>query len=274
MAISWSLDSANGKFTIEQIASRPTVYLDNWAYQLLINDSSRGTLFIDLLNNLSGTLAVSAVSLLEVVRRTDIKQIKKILELIDSVDGVFIEFNPSKVIKREKLSRGYNQTSPAADIDLLEAYILHAHDPGKPFKLSEAFNAYLNYLGETGTEFRERFEETLNPIINKARDDPGLLLKAKKRFERKGNITFPCTEYLYEKCIDFIVINSTMKMSNAEWRDVFHLIVSVSYCDFVIIDSRWVQFVKQTGLNPPNIATIYNKSGFDKFLSDLNNFTK
>ncbi len=42
-----------------------------------------------------------------------------------------------------------------------------------------------------------------------------------------------------------------MKMGEAEWRDVLHLVVPVSYCQFTTLDSRWVEFIKQTGLTYP-----------------------
>jgi hypothetical protein len=65
-----------------------------------------------------------------------------------------------------------------------------------------------------------------------------------------------------------------MKMGNNEWRDVFNLIVPVSYCDFVLCDNRWRDFINTTGLKYPDIANVYSKKTLEQFLFDLKHYHK
>ena len=252
---------------ITQIASKPTVYLDTWALDCFSANCNIGNRFVSSLNRKSGTLALSVISFCEVVNRTDTNQISKILNLIDSVDIVVIDMNSSSVIDREK--KGSDGTWLNSEIlipclsDLLEQ-----------FKASKIF-LRLKRDVDNGHSIPHDFEEKIFPIVQKARNDVSVLAKAKKRFKDKAEVTkfaFPYTEYLYKKCIDFITINEEMKMSNNEWQDLWHLIVSTAYCNFVLIDKRWTHFIKTTGLKPPQIAMIYNQNNIETFLDNLNKF--
>ena len=242
-----------GKVTDEgievlQAASRPTVYLDNWPLSLFSVDHTLGGRFTDLLDTSSGTLTISVVSLLEIVGRRDEKQVASTLRLLDSVDAVFIDIDPSRVIKREEelrhTDRFISHRSPCADLQLLAA-LADVHNPLKPFKISEIVLELQKEIKNRRCVVREDLETALFPPIEKARHDPTALSKAKERFKKKSKrirLEFPCTPDLLNRCIDFIVINESMKMPDKEWRDVLHVIVPVAYCDFVLIDSRWVAF--------------------------------
>jgi len=63
-------------------------------------------------------------------------------------------------------------------------------------------------------------------------------------------------------------------MSNKEWHDIFQTIVPVAYCDFVLIDKRWKNFIKSTGLNYPQIAKVYKQRDLSEFLKDLENWKR
>ena len=156
--------------------------------------------------------------------------------------------------------------------ELLKNYILYAHNPLKQFRISEAVLELKNGMGTEG--IKEKYEENIFPVIKKARNDAKILIKAKNRFKRnKMAIPIaPCTKRLLSQCIDYIAINEEMKMGNKEWRDVLHTIVPVVYCDFVLIDSRWTNFIKATGLKTPNIAKVYNQREIEMFLKDLECF--
>ena len=254
---------------IIQIASKPTVYLDTWALDCFSANCNIGNRFVSSLNGKSGTLALSAISILEVVSRTDTNQISKILSLIDSVDIVVIDMNPSRVIDGEKKGEDSAWLNP----EILKT-IPSLNDSSKQFKASEMFLQLKRDI-DNGHEIPQDFEEQLFPTVQKARKDKSILAEAKKRFKDKTEISkyaFPYTEYLNKKCIDFITINETMKMPNNEWRDLWHSIVPTAYCNFVLIDKRWTHFIRTTGLKPPQIATVYNQNGIETFLDNLNEF--
>ena len=265
---------------IEQLASRPTLYLDNWALNLFSDDHTLGCRFTGLLNELGGTLAISVINVLEVGKRSDTGRVSDICGLLDSVDGVFISIDPARVSQKEEESKNkyrvLSRNSPCADLHLLEA-LEGVHDPLKPFKISEVVLELARQLKDSNGPVREGFETELSQRIRRARNNKTTLLRAKNRFRnrrRKIKTGFPHTQDLYDLSIDFIVINEGMKMPDKEWLDLFHCIVPVTYCDFVLIDGRWTAFVRSTGLRSPEIASVYNRNELENFLRDLEGFSE
>ncbi|GAG64464.1 unnamed protein product [marine sediment metagenome] len=276
--LKYSKENINGKIAvkIDQIAYPPTVYLDTWALFDFIEDDRLANKFIKILNNLGGTLMLSIMSVLESVGLKNQKQFQCLCDLIDSlgIDKVaLLDFNFMRVSTKEKI---YKKISPAIDCGLLDSFI-KIHKPENPLKVSEIFSAYQQDL-ENGKVLEENWEQSLFPIILRARNNTDSLSNAKKRFrkrkEKAKTCKFPCTEFLWESCIDYIAINENMKMPDKEWRDIFHTIVPVAYCDFVLIDKRWRNFVKSTGLNPPQIAKVYAQRNLSEFLRDLENWKR
>lgn len=265
---------------IEQVACGPTTYLDNWALDLLSSDHTLAKIFTHLLDELGGTLTISIINILEIVGRSDKKQVSDILRFIDSVDGAFIDINPTSVVKREHelrhIDRSVSQRSPCADLQML-GVLTDIHNPLKPFNISEVVLELQKEMKENRYVFQEDFERELFPRITKARNDPSTLSKAKNRFKNKNKrirTEFPYTEDLLSRCIDFITSNETMKMPDKEWRDIFHVVVPVAYCDFVLIDSRWIAFVRSTGLKNPEIAKVYGQKELQDFLNELKEFSE
>jgi hypothetical protein len=283
--LKYSKENINRKVVvrIDQIAYPPTVYLDTWALFDCIGDNDLADRFIKILNNLGGTLILSMVSIIESMAIDNQEQIRNLYKFIDSIGAdkvAFLDFNFIRVIDNEKKYTKNNgqflkiNPAPAIDLELLDAFI-KIHKPKNTLKVSEIFSAYQQDL-ENGKVLEENWEQSLFPIILRARNNINALSNAKKRFrKRKENANaykFPCTEFLWESCIDYIAINENMKMPNKEWRDIFHTIVPVAYCDFVLIDKRWKNFVKTNGLNPPQIAKVYAQRNLSEFLKDLENW--
>ena len=107
----------------------------------------------------------------------------------------------------------------------------------------------------------------------RARADSKALERARKRFKQKIECTYPCTQQIFSKCINFIAINQNMRMPNKEWCDVINLIVPVAYCDFVLADSRWTNFINGLKFKTCRcIAKAYNYNQIEQFLEDLKNY--
>jgi hypothetical protein len=263
----------------EQTGLRPLIYLDNWAFNTFSINNNYRDRFVDIVNSLGGTLAISIVNLFEIVNRDDKDQILSICRLVDLIDGIFIDVNPNNVIQREKdfenIDSDLLPSSPCADTQLLMGYFLHVHNPLKIPKISDAI---LNLCGARQSDKNtiiDNFETELYPKIENARNDADMLEQAKRRYANKSyriRTKYPYTADLNSRCIDFIVINENMKMPNKEWRDILHLIVPVSYCDYVCIDTRWESFIKSSGFEYPEIAKIYTSNTLDDFLNDLKGF--
>ena len=176
----------------------------------------------------------------------------------------------------KKTGGPFLKISPAVDLELLDT-ITKIHKPEDPLKISEIFLAYQKDL-DNGKVLEENWEQSLFHIIVRARNNINALSNAKKRFrKRKENANackFPCTKFLWESCIDYLAINENMRMPDKEWRDIFHTIVPVAYCDFVLVDKKWLNFIKSTGLEYPQIAKVYSKRNLSEFLKDLENWKR
>jgi hypothetical protein len=280
--LKYSKINFNGKIIvkIDQIANPPSVYLDTWALFDFIENDDLAKKFINILNSLGGTLMLSMISIIEAMTLENQKQILNLYKFINSVGTAFLDFNFIRVIKKEKKykkNKGlFLKISPAVDFELLNAFT-KIHKPEDSLKTSEIFLAYRQDL-DSGKVMEENWEQSLFPIIVRARNNINALSNAKKRFRRRkekaNTCKFPCTEFLMEACFDYIAINENMKMPDKEWRDIFHTIVPVAYCDFVLVDKKWLNFIKSTGLEYPQIAKVYAQRNLSEFLKDLGNWKR
>ena len=273
-------DVTDDGVSIEQVISRPSIYLDQWMWCLLSEDSALRKSFIDTASGVNATLMYSFATLIELALIEDKKQINAIIEVMDSLDYGFSDSNPSIVIRKEEeleIPEGgiFKGVNPCCDLELIKNYFLHIMDPLKPFHLS----AILPKLREEGTsekyrEMGQRFNN-LTPIVLKARNDPEALNRAKKRHSKKElyRKQMPYTKDIYRLAIDFVVVNEKMNMSSNEWIDLLHTVVPVAYFDFVMLDKRWCHFIRKIfPLTPPNIAHVFSQRETDNFLTKIEDF--
>jgi hypothetical protein len=275
-------DVTDGGVTIEQVTSRPSIYLDQWMWCCLSEDSVLRNKFISTADAAHGTIMYSNATLIELALIEDTKQLDAIHEVMDNLDYGFSDFNPSRVIKKEEeleITGGgaFYDINPCCDLELIRNYFLNRMDPLKPFQLS-AILPKLKGEVESG-KFREmgqRFEG-LTPIVLNARNDPEALSRAKKRHSKKELFRkqMPYTKDIYRLAIDFVVVNENMKMPSTEWIDFLHTVVPVAYFDFVMLDKRWCQFIRTTfPLSPPNIAYVFSQREINDFLDKVEKFER
>jgi hypothetical protein len=156
--------------------------------------------------------------------------------------------------------------------------LLERHsEPLKGFHASTLLKEIRKASEEDLKEFREK-KQVLNGLtdtILQARQDEKAYNDAVKRFKNKKieNPFPPYTRDIYRIFIDFCVVNKTMNMTPSEWLDAWNMIVPVSYSDFVLLDKRWCEFLKQNiKLTYPNIAKYYWANELDQFIEDLKKF--
>ena len=273
-------NETDGGVTIEQVTSRPSIYLDQWMWCLLSEDSVLRNSFIKITDEANATIMYSNATLLELALIEDTKQIDAIHEVMDNLDYGFSDFNPSRVIKKEEELEipgggAFYGLNPCCDIELIKNYFLNRMDPLKPFQLS-AILPKLKGDVESG-KFRrmgQRFED-LTPIVHKARNDSDALSRAKKRYSKKELFRnqMPYTKDIYRLAIDFVVVNENMKMPSSEWIDLLHTVVPVAYFDFVMLDKRWCHFIRTIfPLSPPDIAHVFSQREISIFLNKIEDF--
>lgn len=263
----------NDCYVYEMFSFKPTVYLDNWALNQFIRMEDVGNKFITLLNNKNGTLAMSYIGLYEIINRKDKNQILKISQFVDKIDCVFFDANSKRVIRKEK--NGIVNFSPCLSEKFMETCALYSGNPTKPLNVSQVILKMKNEIDENPFVYNEQFEEQLMPLINKIRKDTKAFKLSQKRFKskiKKRDLEKKYTEEIDQFFIDFIVNQKNITMQDKEWRDMFHIIVPLAYCDFVLLDKRWLAFAKCTGLKYPDIAKTYSQRNIDEFFNNLNEF--
>jgi hypothetical protein len=258
---------------LSEVFRRPTIYLDHWALNdLALNDAYRQR-FTGILNGRGGMLRISVYSIRELANQRDKNQIDAILSFLDEVDSGFINIDPTQVIELENQILGGNQTigNPSADLDIVDIYLMAMNNP-LSWSISEIVKTCLDSTNENSF-CSEDFLAKITSTTGKARQDRIETDRMKKRFNKlrsAGQRYCAATRELYEMVIAFIINNQSMRMKDiSEWNDIFHLIVPVAYCDITLLDKRWNEFIKQTGLTAPGIAYVYDKRYIEDFFTML-----
>lgn len=252
----------DGQPVIEQISTPPRVYLDNCA--LVKIKSKYDQKFIDILNKKNGTLCLSFFNIIELINYGNEEKREQLLDFVDSVDLILMDVNPDTI----HANRSW------LDMDLAKE-CEKVMNPLKEFKVTAVIRHMREEIERFGQGVLENFETTLYPKIQKARVTLEVVKQAKLRRKKKGYVPInqrANIEAVHQACFDFIVVNKNMKMDTGEWRDTFHTIVPVCSCDFVLIDTRWTQFLVEAGLSYPQIAKTYDERKIEDFLIELENF--
>lgn len=258
---------------LSEVFGRPTIYLDHWALNDLALNTDNRQRFTRILNNRGGMLRISTYNIRELLGQHNKSQIETVLSFIDEVDSGFINVDPIEVIEKENQIIAGNVTvgNPSADLDIIDLYLM-AKNHLSSWKVSEIIKTCLDEVNESSF-CSEDFLSRIKSTTEKARQNSISLNKMKRYFEKlrsAGQQYHTATRESLRMVIAFIIKNQNMKMTAiSEWNDIFHLIVPVSYCDIVLLDKRWNEFIKQTGLTPPGIAYVYDKRGIDDFFKML-----
>jgi hypothetical protein len=271
-----SKNHENGKIEIQEHFRCPTVYLDNWALNDLALDKDLRCNFVQSMNENGGTLRLSAFNIFELSKQADTSQVNAILDMIrDIEDCGFINIDPNAVIAKEDdiVSRRTPIVNPSADLDLITAHLIAQGYPSN-WHVSDIFRiCHVEQLPRSLFEKNARFTERMTRLLEASRKDPDNLSRASRRLKQlkaRGPKYETATRELFSMAVDYIATNKSMKMSAySEWVDIFHVVVPVAYCDIVLIDKRWRNFVNQTGFKPPQVAMVFDKRSLDQFFEKL-----
>lgn len=268
----------DGSPVLRQRVKRPTLYFDQWMWVDLSRDASLRSNLLPALKMASPSLLYSAVTFLELATITNDQALAAVCAVMDAADYGFITADPREVIQREKAA-GVQRlgASPAIDYDLLRRAGLQSSGitPDTPSRLLSCLAAEDAEDAEKKLrQLRSAFGSAITPMIDRARQDRKAISRAQQRQKRRKTTasTRPHTSVIWEAAIDFIALNEGMKMTSQEWLDVAHTVVPVAYLDFVLLDKRWCEFVRQLRLPKNEIACVYNRSQLDRFLEAVNSF--
>lgn len=252
----------------------PTVYLDQWMWGQLSQDPSLRTRFVAAAASRQSCVMYSLASLIELAQIADQGQLNVLAGLMDELDYGFVQSDPMEAIFLEKNLETkpgvFQRPHPPVDLDLLD-YAVRKHYPPIP-RMSALLRDLKKEARTRYAAIADLSHQHLTPMVERAKQDKAALARAKaKNRARKLSRTSPPYTQDILRCLNFfLVANETMKMTRAEWMDIFHMVVPVAYMNFVVLDKRWANFVRNhLPLRPPNIARVYRHGEIDIFLKDL-----
>ncbi len=235
-----------------------------------------GNSLIQSLADRSGTLALSWIHFLELSQLSDQSQLIQIVTFLQRMapNFFFFEVIPKNVIERENsILRGDGIGAPHADDKFLKAFLLHKRQSVNPFSVGEFLR---DFQQEKVLKMCQSFMAELNEVIQSARQmaKQNSTLGARIKKVPLGPAIPHATRYINIEAGRYLV-RDKIKMSSQDWRDYFHMIVPLAYCDVLLLDRRWaskaqeiIRRLRQAG-HKAQMAQVFWKRELEGFLTAL-----
>ena len=267
-----------GEIIGKQFYTNPTAYLDLWALMDFALDESSGDRLVQILVGNGGTLAMSWIHFLELSQLSDQSQAMRIAALLQRIAPhmFFIEVVPKNVIERENsiLQTG-NVIAPHADDKFLKAFLLHRRQSVNPLSIAEFLRDFQQEkVVEMCQSFMAELKEVVESSRRRAQQNP--TLGARVREVPMGPHIQHATRYIDVEAGRYLV-RDRINMSSQDWRDYFHMIIPLAYCDVLLLDRTWaskaqeiVRRLQQAGHKAP-MAQVFWKREVESFWAVLEN---
>ena len=268
---------SNESLLVDQVLRTPSVYLDHWALLDISKDPALKARLGDALCKKGGTLVLSWVNLMEFSKITDLAQVALAEALIEDVlpNIFFLEANPFTVIEKENaLLLGGQIEAPHADNDFLKAFIL-SQQSVKLFSVQDIFV-------EASKWGSNQFDELCDVIVDRVEVLRGAM-DSDADFEKHikslppGPAIQRGTRHVLRELVRVLLIDRYVKMTKNHAADLYHAVVPIAYCDFVLLDKHWEAQIEKvrlrfesTKVSVPLSRTYSRKeNGLSRFLTDL-----
>jgi hypothetical protein len=272
----------NDTVTVGQHLTHPSVYLDHWALLDFLKNEELCTRLTNAIHDRNGTLTLSWLNLLEFSRLIDADQARKAERLFErNLPRLFcIEIQPFRVIAREdEYLAGHTRYAPHSNDTLLQQIV--SKNAASPVSVYP-FSVHNLFLFSQDPEFAKSHDGVADTAIQRIeamRDE----LATDPSFEDmvrnlpSGPSPEAGTRYAIRELLRGMLLNQRMVITRNHAIDLFHAVVPVSYCDFVLLDYNWEAQVAQmrkrmlaAGMSFP-VAKIYSKkaNGVERFLKEL-----
>lgn len=268
----------DGVLEVGQIDISPSIYLDHWALRMFSESRALADLLTKALEQRNGTLNLSWLNLAEFTKVMVEEQARKAETLLEKIlpNIFFLEVDFGEVIRREDyLLAGGKPIPPHADLELLRMFsqmktnslnLFTAHDLFKA--IQDQVVARFDGLADTGIDRIEVLRE-------KYANDPEFQ-SAVKRLP-SGPLIQRGTRFLLREFVRALVVDRGTKITRNQVIDLFHAVVPIAYCDFVLLDKYWeTQLVRvrsrfEKARMPVPCARVFSgkRGGVNRFLSEL-----
>jgi hypothetical protein len=280
--IEWILDSF-GWPAAKQTMTHPAVYLDHWAIRKIAEKPELAMRFTAALKACQGTWAVSLLNLMEFIKMTDENQAAQFEELLEQAlpNVFFIDFNALDVIDRERMIiEGGSRNAPYGDVSLLDAFAKMTPETPRPFTAKNL----VTVIVQRRADLQKGLVSLNDTIISRTQRMQEQML-VDKQFNKavKGSqevAKHQRTWLFLREILGRLLIDRRKPMTANDAMDLFHAIVPVAYCDFVLLDAAWAERVKVvTGRlkkykTEVKSAKVFSEKGLAHFFECLENSKK
>jgi len=281
--ITLSADKDGTNLHADHWMTSPAVYLDHWALGDLSEDDQMTVRFAGSLKARGGTLALSWANLTEFVIGTNVNSARKAENFINAnlPHIFFLEPNPFAVIDREnKLFAGGPPEPPHADQQLLREFVVFwgSNQRSSSFTLTahDLFQTVQDQgLARRKDELADTFICRITALRGELEND--VSFRSELRRPARGSQVQTATRVILRELMRALLIDKGKKVTRNDAMDFFHTVVSVAYCDFVLLDKYWETLVnrvgsrlRQGGASAP-MATVFSKktNGIERCLQWL-----
>jgi hypothetical protein len=274
MPVRFEIDA--GMLQVVQSFDFPAVYLDHWAIRHFSSDEALSQRFLNALKSSGGSLVVSRANLAELTGPDDLRHAEEAAFFFESAlpNIYFALFNIQDAIDQETRSRNSFIRLPAPpDIELLRAVGKDRPDDIQPFSIARLIKiiaAHRERLGASWIESNQRLADH----INKARANSENAKQAKS-FE--NHPTHIPTRAVMLEMLRPMFLDKSLKIDENDAADLHHAIMSITYCDYVLLDGKWEDFHERMVRRfdelqlPIRVAKVFSKrrGGVELFLTEL-----
>ena len=265
-----------GVLQVVQSFDFPAVYLDHWAVRLFSSDAALGQRFLRALKGSGGALVVSHVNLAEVTGPDDPNHADEAAAFFEAVlpNIYFAMFDVQKAIDQEKPPRDTRIRLPAPpDAELLLTVGRERPGDFRPFTIARLIKVVAAHRHQLGAEWHQS-NQKLADHINRVRANPATVEQARDFSGHSSNVP---TLAVMQELLRPVFLDKTLDVDRNDAGDIHHAIISIVYCDYVLLDGKWealhermVRRFHELGL-PIHVAKVFSKRrrGVELFLQEL-----
>lgn len=270
------LFNENNEMRVRQTYDAPTVYFDHWALCDFSDDAALQDRFVEAMLEKQGTFVLSHTNLAEFTNANDPKHAgaaEKFLErLMPNIYLTDFDLENAELFERQPGYAG-QRIWPSADLPMLKFVAERSIAAGTDLTLAGFITLSYLYRDRLSAKFTEANQNIL-AALNEQRADPGYVEKARRSVP---DVIRPKTRVVMGELMRELTIDNNATITVNDVVDWQHAILPVSCCDYVLLDRKWEQRVREMarrfahqGLRI-HFAKCFSKrnDGLNRFLNEL-----
>lgn len=256
--LDYRLSPTSGRYEIRQYCRPPAVYLDHWAFRRISEDPELRQALASALADRDGTLVIGRLNLLEFTRvacRTTLQDAERLVQ--DVLPRVFfLDIQIMDVVSREN-TRGFGA---CGDMQMFEYYGKPLLDDFQQWRAIKLFEI----LDGKRDEYRAGFDLIENKVLNALNEystvNRRIIGEGLDEAARRPRATLTLARAL----VDEIFRDKRRTLDQNDASDMMHTVVPCAYCDYVLVDSEWCDYVERVRRRlrgQQHVAAVYSPKG-------------